>query len=426
MILIRYGDRGPYVEMMQLALYRAGYLDEKPDGVFGDETRRALVFFQRDYRLSADGVMGEKTFGELRQYISGYRYLRAARGDSFESIAKYYNTTVEALRTANPSLGEEPKEGQRVTVPYRFTLSTSEISYSALLTALITEGLAARYPFIGRFSYGKSVLGRELYGLRIGKGEKVFVNASHHANEWITTPVVLRFIENYAEAVSKGGEIGVYGAKELFEKAELVTAPLVNPDGVDLVTGVFGKGSPVYKRCEAMNKFDISFPKGWKANIAGTDLNLNYPAGWEKAKEIKYALGFTSPSPRDFVGDYPLSAPESRALAALTERSDFALTLSYHTQGKTIYWKYLDRVPPYSEKIAKFFSDVSGYKYEETPTESGYAGYKDWFIDKYFRPGYTIEAGEGENPLPLAQFDEIYNDNEGILSGALALAAGAK
>ena len=80
----------------------------------------------------------------------------------------------------------------------------------------------------------------------------------------------------------------------------------------------------------------------------------------------------------------------------------------------------------YSEKIAEFFSEVSGYKYEETPTESGYAGYKDWFIDKYFRPGYTIEAGEGENPLPLAQFDEIYNDNEGILSGALALAAGAK
>ena len=29
--------------------------------------------------------------------------------------------------------------------------------------------------------------------------------------------------------------------------------------------------------------------------------------------------------------------------------------------------------------------------------------------------GYTIEAGIGENPLPISQFDEIYNDNIGIL-----------
>ena len=29
--------------------------------------------------------------------------------------------------------------------------------------------------------------------------------------------------------------------------------------------------------------------------------------------------------------------------------------------------------------------------------------------------GYTIEAGYGINPLPISQFDEIYNENEGIL-----------
>lgn len=29
--------------------------------------------------------------------------------------------------------------------------------------------------------------------------------------------------------------------------------------------------------------------------------------------------------------------------------------------------------------------------------------------------GYTIEAGLGENPLPISQFDEIYRDNIGIL-----------
>ena len=38
-------------------------------------------------------------------------------------------------------------------------------------------------------------------------------------------------------------------------------------------------------------------------------------------------------------------------------------------------------------------------------------GYKDWFIQTYNSPGYTIEAGLGENPLPISQFDKIYKDN---------------
>ena len=41
------------------------------------------------------------------------------------------------------------------------------------------------------------------------------------------------------------------------------------------------------------------------------DLNLQFPAGWEIAKEIKYSQGFDKPAPRDFVGYAPLTEPES-------------------------------------------------------------------------------------------------------------------
>ena len=50
---------------------------------------------------------------------------------------------------------------------------------------------------------------------------------------------------------------------------------------------------------------------------------------------------------------------------------------------------------------------------------SGYAGYKDWFIMNYDRPGYTVEAGLGENPLPMSQFAQIYEDNKEILLGGM-------
>ena len=45
-------------------------------------------------------------------------------------------------------------------------------------------------------------------------------------------------------------------------------------------------------------------------------------------------------------------------------------------------------------------ADASGYALEDTPYASGHAGYKDWFILDYDRPGYTIECGLGEIPCP--------------------------
>lgn len=290
------------------------------------------------------------------------------------------------------------------------------------LTRWILEGLVAQYPFLTLTALGYSVTGSPLLCLRMGNGKKeVFYNASFHANEWITTPVLLNFAEEYARAYDRNESIGGRTARTLYEQCSLYLVPLVNPDGVDLVTGTMDQGS-YFEQAQAIaaDYPSIPFPNGWKANIAGIDLNLQFPAGWTNARRIKYAQGFTSPAPRDFVGYEPLSAPESRAVYEFTLQHDFSLILAYHTQGEVIYWKYLDYDPAGAYELGRYFSQVSGYLLEETPTASGYAGYKDWFIQTYNRPGYTIEAGLGSNPLPLSQFPQIYRDNLGILTGGMA------
>ena len=63
---------------------------------------------------------------------------------------------------------------------------------------------------------------------------------------------------------------------------------------------------------------------------------------------------------------------------------------------------------------------VSGYALADTPYASGFAGYKDWFLSAFRRPGYTVEVGLGENPLPISQFDTIYHAVEGLLLTAAA------
>lgn len=192
---------------------------------------------------------------------------------------------------------------------------------------------------------------------------------------------------------------------------------MVNPDGVDLVTGAINKNSQEYRNFKKIsNNFpEISFPDGWKANANGVDLNLQFPAGWEEARRIKFAQGFTSPAPRDFVGYGPLTEPESLALYNFTLEHNFNLILAYHTQGKEIYWQFQDYAPQAAYYIGQEFAKVSGYTLANVPYESSFAGYKDWFLQQYRRPGYTIEAGIGESPLPLSQFNQIYNDNLGII-----------
>ena len=147
---------------------------------------------------------------------------------------------------------------------------------------------------------------------------------------------------------------------------------------------------------------------------------ISYTAGWSTAREIKFAAGYTRPGPRDYVGPAPLTAPESLAMYGFTRALDPQLTLSYHTQGRVIYWQYDGYDVPGSKAIAERFAAASGYDVAETPYASGHAGYKDWFIQDFRRPGFTIEAGSGENPLPLSQFPDIWSDNLGILLGGMA------
>lgn len=280
------------------------------------------------------------------------------------------------------------------------------------------NSLRATYPFLQIGSAGKSVLGKDIPYVRIGRGQKeVFYSAAIHANEWITSILLLEFMHEYCAAIQNNSTIWGFSARRLFESVSIYIMPIVNPDGVDLVTGAIPPSSSSYKQAQQISKDfpAIPFVNGWKANIRGVDLNLQFPAGWENAREIKYAQSFNKPAPRDFVGYGPLTEPESLAIYNFTLQHDFRLILTYHSQGEVIYWQFQNYNPPGALFIGNQFASVSGYLLEPTPYNSSFAGYKDWFIQNYNRPGYTIEVGLGTNPLPLTQFSKIYEDNLGIL-----------
>ena len=281
------------------------------------------------------------------------------------------------------------------------------------------EEIVRTYPFCRTEDLAATAFQRSIRTLVIGNGpRKVLFSAAHHANEWITSLVLLKYAEELAQAIQNGGNIYGRNARSIADAVTIYMVPMVDPDGVDLVVGAIKPGDIQYDLAQRLARDypTIPFPEGWKANLLGVDLNLQYPAGWLMAREIKFSQGYVRPGPRDYVGRAPLNQFETQALAGYTEYIDPALVLTYHSQGKEIYWKFRDIEVPGARELGQKMADVSGYTLSDTPYASGFAGYKDWFIQKFRRPGYTIEVGSGENPLPLSQFNEIYNDNVGILT----------
>lgn len=338
------------------------------------------------------------------------------QGDSLWSIANSRHLFLDALFLVNPTIqANRLQVGQLIQVPLRVTwrLIQDNKNYTYEQFMNDVRRLQTVYPFMQQSFIGTSVSGRDIPEVLIGNGSKrVHYNGAFHANEWITTLSIMTFLNDYGLALTNRGDIRGVNMLSLYEAITLSLVPMVNPDGVNLVLNGSPANEPDRSRVLAWNNGSSDF-SSWKANIRGIDLNDQFPAKWELEK----AQRLTKPGPRDYPGEKPLSEPEAIAMSELTKRSDFSRVVAFHTQGKEIYWGFEQLEPPESAAFAEEFSRVSGYKPVQTLTS--YAGFKDWFIQDWRRPGFTVELGEGINPLPLSQFKDIYQESLGIFLAGL-------
>ena len=340
------------------------------------------------------------------------------QGDSLWQIAQQQNVQLDAILLAN--LGIMPNQlqiGQTILVPQRLTwrLIDGKQNYDYDMMIRDIKKLQAAYPFLQNNSIGSSVLERQIPEILIGSGSKrVHYNGSFHANEWITTPIIMTFLNDYLLALTNQTTIRGLSMGPLYAQTTLSIVPMVNPDGVNLVINGPPDNEVLKNKLIAWNNNSTNF-SGWKANINGVDLNDQFPAKWE----LESARNPQTPGPRDYGGEAPLTQPEAIAMADLTRRSNFVWVLAFHTQGKVIYWGFENLEPPESQTMVEEFSRVSGY--EPVQSANSYAGYKDWFIQDWRRPGFTVELGSGINPLPLRQFDDIYQQALGIFLAGLYL-----
>ena len=197
-----------------------------------------------------------------------------------------------------------------------------------------------------------------------------------HAREYITTYLAMMQAEDFSV---RGNAGTVY------------FIPAVNLDGI--VESLYGD-------------------KLYKANARGVDLNVNFDAKWGSgAKNVR------EKSSENYIGEYPFSESETRALRDFTLLIRPDITLSYHSKGEEIYWDFfqgkLERDRDF--RVAKSVSQATGYPIKSAGASAG--GYKDWCVEKLKIPAVTIEVGSDNLSHPIGRefAEEVFFKNRDVL-----------
>ncbi|MGN7760691.1 M14 family zinc carboxypeptidase [Paenibacillus sp. 22594] len=340
-------------------------------------------------------------------------------GDAALSISALFGVDVGELEKLNPGVSSAYgcSPGKVLVIP-EAAPQTAVFLRGEYGPADVDEDigkLLIRYPFLHAESIGTSILGKPLHLLRIGRGPRhLHVNASLHANEWLTSPCLMSFVEQYAAAYAAGKDWNGHNPEAWYNNWTLWAVPMANPDGVELVQEGGWPGHPYYDELRTWNCGRRSF-RHWKANIRGVDLGDQFPAHWEEERDRR---AVSAPGPRDYSGTAALSEPEAAALAQLAEKVPGDAAVSLHSQGSEIYWNYRGYEPPESKVLATLLAASCGYRAVELNGSD--AGYKDWFIQRFRRPGFTVELGSGKNPLPLADFEDMALETGLVLAAILS------
>ena len=266
--------------------------------------------------------------------------------------------------------------------------------------------LTRQYETLSVSVLGRSILGREIPLITLGRGKRaVLYVGAHHGTDGLTCGLLTAFLADYLDRHARGGTVYEYPTSYLFEERRIYLVPLLNPDGVEYATNGITEDNPLRERVMKMSGGgDLSL---WQANARGVDLHHNYDAGFFSFQKRTKPQGGAAAR---YGGEFPESEPESAALARFLrlKRAEIAGVLSFHTAGEELISNCCDTLSAKTMAVGRVVSRMTGYRLVRPEGVTAFGSLSDWCVTKLGRPAFTVRCGKGEPPLNTEQLPLIY------------------
>ena len=114
---IDFGDKGTAVKEVQKMLIKCGYScgDAGADGEFGNNTLKAIKKFEKDYKLTVDGVVDDKTLAKLKEIYK--QATESIKVDPAAYFNKKYNADYKTTSDLNLRVGAGSSKQKITTIP---------------------------------------------------------------------------------------------------------------------------------------------------------------------------------------------------------------------------------------------------------------------------------------------------------------------
>lgn len=275
---------------------------------------------------------------------------------------------------------------------------------------LVSE-ISGKYEFSKVSVIGRSWAGRAIFSLEIGEGDENVLFLGGIKGQELYTPLILfKFFERLCEGYKNDTKISAVKIRNSLMTRKITIVPCLNPDSIEIASRQsFGAG------CYAglVSRAASGDYSKWNANARGVDISHNFNFHHESIiyENLKQAM----PSPYLYAGPSPESETETKAVAKLCENSLFKHAFLLRAGGEQIYWSDCKENLSETAMMAKVLSSVSGYPLCRKAENERFGTFCEWFSNEYRRPAFEIKTGNGENPLPVENFNFIYNKIEEML-----------
>lgn len=274
--------------------------------------------------------------------------------------------------------------------------------------------LKTKYPFIRVSSIGKSVNGRDIFAVEIGKSElpKTLYIAGAKGSHFVPSAILLKFLSVYCEAIIRRGELSGIDISRTLSQKGIAAIPLLNPDGREIAARGFAFAGENAGKLERLCAGEY---KQFDANARGVEVCENFDTDFEQRKKAEQSKGIYGPAGSGYAGSAAFSEPEAASLRQYCTTKKFCYCVQLLSGGGEIMWRDEKTVPPSTAQMARILAASSGYALEAEIGPASDGVFRRWFSREFQRPAIDIRIKE---PTPGASIGmaEIYEQLEELLA----------